>query len=292
MLAAFRGNCAHQDACTPYSHQSSCCRAQIAAIFEFGGALLLGRVSTGVIQGGIANLSTFQRQPAIYAYGMVCAMAVGGVWQGLASYMELNVSATHSISESLPNCYHFSSFTPCPHRCPATFALRQFDASGSYASQTSTRPASLLHDAFPAPITRTRITNAPCCPPTVGAIIGFSLVYGGKDAVNWATPAPNLFPPYSGVVPIVCAWVFAPLATASAAALIMYLCRTFVLRRNNPARLAMFVLPLAVFITTWINIYFVFTKVGRGWARARAAAAAAAACMHDLWLRGGGCMQA
>lgn len=163
----------------------------IAAIFEFGGALLLGRVSTGVIQGGIANLSTFAREPAIYAYGMVCAMAVGGIWQGLASYMELNVSATHSI---------------------------------------------------------------------IGAIIGFSLVYGGKDAINWATPEPKLFPPYSGVVPIVCAWVFAPLATASAAALIMYLCRTFVLRRQNPARLAMMVLPLAVFITTWINIYFVFTK--------------------------------
>ncbi len=96
----------------------------------------------------------------------------------------------------------------------------------------------------------------------VGAIIGFSLVYGGKDAVNWATPEPKLFPPYSGVVPIVSAWIFAPLATASAAALIMFLCRTFVLRRNNPARLAMYVLPLAVFLTTWINIYFVFTKVG------------------------------
>jgi hypothetical protein len=77
-------------------------RAQIAAVFEFGGAMLLGRVSTGVIQGGIANMSTFEREPAIYAYGMVVAMAVGGVWQGLASYMELNVSATHSISERPP----------------------------------------------------------------------------------------------------------------------------------------------------------------------------------------------
>lgn len=41
------------------------------------------------------------------------------MWQGLASYWEMNVSSTHSI---------------------------------------------------------------------IGAIIGFSLVYGGKDAVNWATP--------------------------------------------------------------------------------------------------------
>jgi phosphate/sulfate permease len=32
-----------------------------------------------------------------YAYGMMWALLVGGVWQILASYMELNVSATHSI---------------------------------------------------------------------------------------------------------------------------------------------------------------------------------------------------
>jgi phosphate/sulfate permease len=78
-------------------------------------------------------------------------------------------------------------------------------------------------------------------------------VYGGKDAVNWATPDTTKFPPYSGVVPIVSAWIFAPLATAAAAALIMVLCRTLVLRRPNPARLAMFVLPLAVFLTTWVS---------------------------------------
>jgi phosphate/sulfate permease len=54
-------------------------------------------------------------------------------------------------------------------------------------------------------------------------------------------------------VPIVCAWVFAPLATASASALIMVLCRTLVLRRPNPAKWAMVVLPLAVFITTWVS---------------------------------------
>lgn len=33
---------------------------------------------------------------------MVCALFVGAAWQLLASYMELNVSATHSISELPP----------------------------------------------------------------------------------------------------------------------------------------------------------------------------------------------
>ena len=43
---------------------SSC--AQIACIFEFAGALVLGRVSTSTIAGGIANISYFSGEPEIY----------------------------------------------------------------------------------------------------------------------------------------------------------------------------------------------------------------------------------
>jgi solute carrier family 20 (sodium-dependent phosphate transporter) len=76
-------------------------QSQIAAVFEFVGAMVLGRVSTSVISGGIANVSTFSRDPDVLAYGMVCAMTVSGVWQILASYCELNVSSTHSIIGSI-----------------------------------------------------------------------------------------------------------------------------------------------------------------------------------------------
>nr|WNH14458.1 phosphate transporter B 1;2 [Pteris ensiformis] len=69
----------------------------IAAIFEFIGALVLGRVSTNTIAGGIADISSFTREPEIYAYGMVCALGVGSVWLALTSYLELNVSSTHTI---------------------------------------------------------------------------------------------------------------------------------------------------------------------------------------------------
>jgi hypothetical protein len=44
---------------------------QLAAIFEFGGAMLLGRVVTNTIAGGIADPRTFARQPEMYAWGMV-----------------------------------------------------------------------------------------------------------------------------------------------------------------------------------------------------------------------------
>nr|WNH14451.1 phosphate transporter B 1;1 [Pteris vittata] len=69
----------------------------IAAIFEFAGALVLGRVSTNTIAGGIAKVNSFSQEPEVYAYGMVCALGVGTVWLAITSYFGLNVSSTHSI---------------------------------------------------------------------------------------------------------------------------------------------------------------------------------------------------
>jgi phosphate/sulfate permease len=73
----------------------------IAALFEFTGAIVLGRVSTSTIAAGIADITAFQREPEFYAYGMVCALTVSGVWQVLSSYWELNTSSTHSIIGSI-----------------------------------------------------------------------------------------------------------------------------------------------------------------------------------------------
>ena len=84
------------------------CCLQIAAIFEFAGALLLGRVSTNVIAGGIADIAAFLDSPEAYAYGMVCALAVGTFWLVLTSWLGLNVSSTHSIG-TCPCIYGFFS---------------------------------------------------------------------------------------------------------------------------------------------------------------------------------------
>ncbi|WIA36374.1 hypothetical protein OEZ86_007690 [Tetradesmus obliquus] len=73
----------------------------LAAIFEFGGAMLLGRVVTNTIAGGIADPRMFARTPEVYAWGMVCALFVAFVWQGWASGKGYNVSATHSIIGSI-----------------------------------------------------------------------------------------------------------------------------------------------------------------------------------------------
>lgn len=163
----------------------------IASIFEFGGAMLLGRVSTNTIAGKIANPAVFASDPAAYAYGMVCALTTSFVWQSLCSYWELNVSSTHTI---------------------------------------------------------------------IASIIGFSMVWGGPSAVNWYTWDPNLVPPFAGVVPILMSWIISPIFTGAAACLILYICRTAILRRKHAVMISIWTLPVVVALTAWINVFFVFTK--------------------------------
>ncbi|KAG6552741.1 hypothetical protein Mapa_005688 [Marchantia paleacea] len=163
----------------------------IASIFEFAGALLLGRVSTNTIASGIADINSFTRDPEVYAYGMVCALGVGTVWLILTSYWGLNVSSTHSI---------------------------------------------------------------------IGGIIGFALVWDGADAVIWAKKDTGSFPPYKGVVAIILSWFISPVLSGATAALIFFIVRTLVLRRPNAYALSFWTLPPFVLVTTFINMYFVFTK--------------------------------
>ena len=74
---------------------------QIAGIFEFLGAMVLGGETTKTVASDISNLSLFKDVPEIYMYGMLCSVAVAGTWLLLATYWCLPVSTTHSISESI-----------------------------------------------------------------------------------------------------------------------------------------------------------------------------------------------
>lgn len=86
------------------------------------------------------------------------------------------------------------------------------------------------------------------------------MVWDGKNAVVWAQKDSGSFPPYKGVISIVLAWFVAPVLTGAASAIIFALVRFLVLRRKNAYALAFWCLPPMVFITVFINIYFVFTK--------------------------------
>ena len=61
----------------------------------------------------VSDISVFQREPEFYAYGMLCALTVCGIWQILSSYMSLNTSSTHSISKSLRSICSRALFSFC-----------------------------------------------------------------------------------------------------------------------------------------------------------------------------------
>ena len=73
----------------------------VAAICEFGGALLLGSGVTDTIKSGIAKTTSYTYYPELLMYGMLCALLSAGMWLALATFLELPVSTTHTIVGSI-----------------------------------------------------------------------------------------------------------------------------------------------------------------------------------------------
>jgi sodium-dependent phosphate transporter len=73
----------------------------VAAIFEFGGAMLLGSGVTSTIRKGIAKIDAYTYSPELLMYMMLCAMLSTGLWLALATFLELPVSTTHSMVGSI-----------------------------------------------------------------------------------------------------------------------------------------------------------------------------------------------
>ncbi|MCB1595112.1 MAG: inorganic phosphate transporter, partial [Xanthomonadales bacterium] len=69
----------------------------IAAIFEFGGAVLAGGEVTSTIRKGIVDSATFEGAPELLIYGMLASLLAAGIWLLIASKKGWPVSTTHSI---------------------------------------------------------------------------------------------------------------------------------------------------------------------------------------------------
>ena len=119
----------------------------VAAIFEFGGAMLVGGTVTNTIRKGIVDMDALGGDPMVIAVGMTCCLLAAAVWLNIATYSGWPVSTTHSI---------------------------------------------------------------------VGAVVGFGLIAGGFDAVNWAVMGK-----------IAASWVVSPLLGG----LLGYLGFVFIKRR-------------------------------------------------------------
>lgn len=73
----------------------------LAAICEFGGAVLVGSHVSNTVRKGIIDVQAFSLTPEILAYGMVCALLASAIWLHLASVFGMPVSTTHSIVGSI-----------------------------------------------------------------------------------------------------------------------------------------------------------------------------------------------
>ena len=93
----------------------------------------------------------------------------------------------------------------------------------------------------------------------IGAIMGFSIVYGGGWGVQWNTQRGN-FPYSRGLLPVVLSWFFSPLIGAILSSIIFLLNRTLILRSKNSMSRALWSIPFLIFITLFINIMFVLAK--------------------------------
>ncbi len=69
----------------------------VAAIFEFGGAMLVGGTVTKTIRKGIVDVEALGADPMVIAVGMTCCLLAAALWLNLATYSGWPVSTTHSI---------------------------------------------------------------------------------------------------------------------------------------------------------------------------------------------------
>lgn len=76
----------------------------LAAVFEFGGAVLVGASVTETISKGIVEVELFESTgplgedgPVLLALGMICALLASAIWLHAATHIGMPVSTTHSI---------------------------------------------------------------------------------------------------------------------------------------------------------------------------------------------------
>ena len=67
---------------------------------------------------------------------------------------------------------------------------------------------------------------------------------------------------YQGVAAIIISWFIAPTAAALCSAIIFASCRSLALRREQAFSLSFWALPPVLFVTVWLDVFFILTKVG------------------------------
>jgi len=69
----------------------------IAAVCEFGGAMLLGSQVTKTIRNDVVKSSLYANEPEVLMYGMLCSLVAASIILQLSNYLYMPVSTTHTI---------------------------------------------------------------------------------------------------------------------------------------------------------------------------------------------------
>jgi sodium-dependent phosphate transporter len=91
---------------------------------------------------------------------------------------------------------------------------------------------------------------------TIGGLVGFSLTYGGRECVKW-WERDNEFPYREGVGLIVIGWAVSPIITSLLAGGLFFAVRSCILRHKNAFKRAMYIFPMLVVATIFLNVFFV-----------------------------------
>ena len=83
----------------------------------------------------------------------------------------------------------------------------------------------------------------------IGAIVGFSLAYGGTNAVVWEK-----------IGMIVASWIISPLLAGLFAMILFYLVKKYTFESVNPIKMTLRIFPILTFFTFLINGFFIFYK--------------------------------
>ena len=83
----------------------------------------------------------------------------------------------------------------------------------------------------------------------IGAIVGFSLAYGGSDAIVW-----------NQIGYVVLSWLISPVLSGVFSSSIFYCVRRFAFRKTDPFKNTLRIFPILVFFTFVINSFFIFYK--------------------------------
>ena len=83
----------------------------------------------------------------------------------------------------------------------------------------------------------------------IGAIVGFSLAFGGRDAVNWKK-----------IWLVIASWVASPVLAGIFAGILFYVINRFVFQSSHSYQRTLHIFPILTFFTFFINSLFIIYK--------------------------------